>query len=172
MANSKIQSMTRCAFGAALMAVCAWITVPGSVPFTLQTFGLFLLLELLGGRQGTLAVVTYLLMGAVGLPVFSGFRGGIGTLLGATGGYLSGFVVTALIYWFLSQRHCPPLLGLTLGMLGCYGFGTVWYWGLYAKGTDLLSVLCACVFPFLIPDGLKLFLAHKLSKRLKQIIGT
>ena len=65
---------------AALIAVCAWITVPGTIPFTLQTMGVFLAVGLLGGKRGTAAVLVYILLGAVGMPVFSGFSGGIGRL--------------------------------------------------------------------------------------------
>lgn len=84
---------------AALIAVCSWISIPTAVPFTLQTFAVFLTLGLLGGRLGTLAVTVYLLLGAVGLPVFAGFHGGLGAFLGATGGYLVGFLFTALTMW-------------------------------------------------------------------------
>ena len=78
---------------AAGMAVCAWISVPGPVPFTLQTMGVFLAVGLLGGRLGSLAVGAYLLLGAVGLPVFSGFSGGVASFAGPTGGYLVGFQI-------------------------------------------------------------------------------
>ena len=79
-----------------LLAVCAWITVPLTVPFTLQTFGVFAALGVLGGRRGTYAVAAYLLLGLAGLPVFSGFRGGPGVLLGTTGG-------TSWAFW---PRRC------------------------------------------------------------------
>ena len=85
-----------CAIGAALIAVCAWISIPAEVPFTLQTFAIFAVCGLLGGRRGTVSVLVYLLLGAVGLPVFSGFRGGLGALLGTTGGYILGFLALAL----------------------------------------------------------------------------
>ena len=87
-----------------LLAVCAWITVPLTVPFTLQTFGVFAALGVLGGRRGTYAVAAYLLLGLAGLPVFSGFRGGPGVLLGPTGGYILGFLASALLYWAVTAR--------------------------------------------------------------------
>ena len=98
-----------------LIAVCAWISIPATIPFTLQTFGIFAALTILGGRRGTYATVVYLLLGAVGLPVFSGFQAGIGTLLGATGGFILGFAAQALVYWLLTahlgtsvpHRLCP-----------------------------------------------------------------
>ena len=78
MRGLSVRDMVLCSLFAALMAVCAWLTIPGEVPFTLQTFGLFATLVLLGGKRGTIAIALYLILGAVGLPVFSGFRGGFG----------------------------------------------------------------------------------------------
>ena len=85
---------------AVLMAVCAWITIPLPKPlvqFTMQTFAMFMALTVLGGRRGLYTMLVYLLLGAVGIPVFSGFRGGIGVLLDTTGGYIIGFVAAALL---------------------------------------------------------------------------
>ena len=170
MAHSKIQNLTRCALAAAVLAVCAWITVPGPIPFTLQTMGVFLTLELLGGNLGTQAICVYLGLGILGLPVFSGFRGGIGMLLGATGGYLSGFLVAAVLYGSLKKWGCPTLAAQGLGLLSCYGFGPAWYLLAFGQGSSLWAVLSTCVIPFLIPDGLKLALAHLLAKRLMPYI--
>ena len=77
----KTLDMVYIALFACLMAICAWISIPGQIPFTLQTMGVFLAVGLLGGKRGTVAVLVYILMGAVGLPVFSGFAGGLGKLL-------------------------------------------------------------------------------------------
>ena len=94
----KTRDLTLIALFAALIAICAWLTVPmPDVPFTMQTFGVFAALLLLGGKRGTLSILLYLLLGAAGLPVFSGFRGGIGSLLGTTGGYLVGFFFSYLV---------------------------------------------------------------------------
>ena len=99
---------------AVLMAVCAWITVPLPKPlvqFTMQTFAMFMALLVLGGRRGLYAMVVYLLLGAVGMPVFSGFRGGMGVLLDTTGGYIIGFVAAALVYWLVTARLGESLPG-------------------------------------------------------------
>ena len=88
---------------AVLMAVCSWINIPSAIPFTLQTFAIFYTLGLIGGKRGTAAIVVYLLLGALGLPVFAGFSGGIGILLGITGGYMLGFIFMGLVYW-LGER--------------------------------------------------------------------
>ena len=83
---------------AALIVICSWISIPTAVPFTLQTFAVFASLGLLGGKKGTLSVLVFLILGAIGLPVFANFGGGLGVLLGSTGGYLIGFIFMGLIY--------------------------------------------------------------------------
>lgn len=168
--RNKTADMTHIALFAVLLTICGWISLPvPPIPVTLQTFGVFSALLFLGGRRGTCAVAVYLLMGAVGLPVFSAFRGGIGALLEATGGYLLGFLLCGLVYWFITSRcgtSAPAvLLACLVGLLCCYAFGTVWYLLLYGPG-GFLPILASCVLPFLIPDLVKLGLAFLLHKRL------
>lgn len=76
------------ALGAVLISICSWISIPTTVPFTMQTFAVFFVLSALGGKRGTVAIIVYILLGAVGIPVFSNFTSGIGILLGNTGGYI------------------------------------------------------------------------------------
>ncbi|MGM9671547.1 MAG: biotin transporter BioY [Oscillospiraceae bacterium] len=173
----KTKDLALCALCAALIAVCAWISIPATVPFTLQTFAIFAALGLLGGKRGTVAVAVYLLLGAVGVPVFAGFQGGIGALLGTTGGYLLGFLLTALIVWGMEARFGSKtgvfLLSAVLGMLVCYAFGTAWYLVVYARTKGAISLATAlgwCVVPFLIPDAVKIALAVLLRGRLKRHI--
>ena len=171
-----VRDLTRVALMTAILAVCGWITIPlpePMVPFTLQTFGVFLCLLLLGGRDGTLAIAAYLLLGAVGAPVFSSFRGGLGVLLGSTGGYLTGFLAMGLLYWALTARGeggtKRKLLACALGLLLCYAFGTAWFLVAYARAAGpigLWAALGMCVFPFVVPDLVKLALAWMLSRRL------
>ena len=99
MTSTKMQTLDMAYIGlfAVVIAICSWISIPTVVPFTLQTFAVFLAVAVLGGKRGTLAVIVYVLLGAVGLPVFSGFKGGIGVLLNTTGGYIIGFVFSALV---------------------------------------------------------------------------
>ena len=165
---------------AVLMAVCAWITIPLPKPFvqfTLQTFAMFMALTTLGGRRGLYAMVVYLLLGAVGVPVFSGFQGGLGVLLGTTGGYIIGFVGAALLYWLLTAKlgesFSVTVIACVLGLAVCYAFGTAWFLVVYAKTTGpvgLTTALGWCVFPYIIPDLLKLALAVILSKRVKKFL--
>ena len=162
---------------AALLAICSWISIDTVVPFTLQTFGVFLTCGLLGGRRGTLAILLYLLMAAVGIPVLAGFTGGLGILLGVTGGYVIGFVLAALLIWgierFFGDRLWLLGIGMVVGMIVCYFFGTVWYMVVYTRTDGPLSVLTAlgwCVFPFLIPDAVKIALALALTARLRRYV--
>ena len=173
-ARLSVRDMAYIALFAAVMAVCSWISVPlGDVPFTLQTFGVFAAVALLGGKRGTLAVLVYLLLGAVGLPVFSHFTGGPGALFGLTGGYILGFLLTALVMWAaeaLWGRSLPVLAAsMVLGLVACYAVGTAWYMVLYARTAGpvgIAVVLGRCVVPFLLPDLGKLLLALALQRRL------
>jgi biotin transport system substrate-specific component len=161
----------------AVMAICSWISIPATVPFTLQTFGVFIAVALLGGRRGTLAVFTYVLLGAIGVPVFAGFSGGIGALLGTSGGYIIGFIFSALVMWGITAKlgEKPLVLAFSmiLGLLVCYAFGTAWFMLVYIAKTGpvgLLTVLGWCVFPFIIPDLCKIGLALLLTQRLKRFV--
>lgn len=166
----KIRKMTRCAMLAALLAVCAWISVPlGDGAVSMQTFAVFLTLGLLGGRLGSATVLVYLLLGAAGLPVFSGFRGGFGVLLGPTGGYLWGFLMACLLYWAVENR-LPRWVAMIFGLLCCYACGTAWYYFAYAPGA-LWPVLLTCVVPYIIPDVLKLILALIVSAKLSRLVS-
>ena len=173
----RTRDLTYVALCAVLIAVCAWISIPAPVPFTLQTFGIFAALTLLGGRRGCYAVAVYLLLGLVGLPVFAGFQGGAGTLLGVTGGYILGFGATALIYWLVTARLGTSLpvsiLACVLGLLVCYAFGTAWFLVAYARSVGPISLTAAlgmCVFPFVLPDLIKLALAVLLSRRVGKFL--
>ena len=159
------RKLTRCALFAAMMALCAWIGIPlGHTVFTMQTFGVLLALGALGGKRGTISILCYLLLGAAGLPVFSGFRGGMGAILGPTGGYLWGFLATGLVYWATEKWSRP--LAMILGLLVCYTCGTVWY--MTYTGGALAAVLLQTVVPYLIPDAIKLALALRLTVKLKK----
>ena len=174
--NYRTKDLCYMALMAVLIAVCSWISIQTVVPFTLQTFAVFCALELLGGARGTIAVAVYLLLGAVGVPVFAGFTGGLGILLGSTGGYLLGFLLTGLVYWLfehLGRSLWLRVAALLLGLALCYAFGTLWFIEVYSRANGPLSVMTAlswCVLPFLLPDGLKLALALLLSARVKPLL--
>lgn len=178
---------------AALIAVCSWISIPGPVPFTLQTFAVFLAVALLGGKRGILCVLVYLLLGLIGVPVFAGFGAGPGKLLGLTGGYLLGFLPCAGVMWAMEGvvngkaiksgagtgvknrivRALLLALSMLAGLLVCYAFGTAWFVQVYAKTKGAITVagaLSMCVFPFLPFDLLKIALAVVLTDRLRRFL--
>ena len=172
------RDVTMIAVCTAMMVTCSWISIPATVPFTMQTFGVFLCVGLLGGRRGTLAVSVYLLLGAIGLPVFSGFTGGIGHLFGATGGYIIGFLFSALVMWLIEHllgRNLKTLvLSMIAGLITCYAFGTAWFMVVYAKDSGSVGLMTAlgwCVFPYVIPDAVKIGLATVITRRVRQITG-
>jgi len=167
MIRTNIRFMTLSALFAALLCICAWICIPVSdIGITLQTFGIFLALMLLGGKWGSISIGIYLLLGAVGLPVFSGFRGGIGHLLGVSGGFLWGFLISGLVYRTLERFGKLP--AAVAGLLCCYFCGCLWFYGYTDGGLSL--ILLRCVIPYLLPDGLKLWLAFGLTRHLEKVI--
>lgn len=171
------RDMVYIAMFAVLIAVCSGISVPATVPFTLQTFGVFVTVGVLGGKRGSLSVLVYLLLGMIGVPVFAGFSGGIGCLLGSTGGYIIGFLFSALVMWGMEMAFGKSrfvlVLSMILGLMVCYLFGTIWFMTVYARTTGAIGVMTAlgwCVFPYIIPDGIKIVLAMILCKKVAQII--
>lgn len=164
--------MAYISLSAGLLALSAWISIPVlDISFTMQTFTLFLLLDLLGGRRVSLAMLVYLGLGAAGLPVFSGFQGGISALLGITGGYIWGFLATSLLWWLLRPKKGRTAAAI-LGLLLCYGCGTLWFFLAYTDraAASLWGVILKCVIPYLLPDAVKLLLALRLSDKLRSIV--
>ena len=171
----KTYDMAYIAVFTVLIAICSWISIPMTVPFTLQTFAVFLSVSILGGRRGTMAVLVYVLLGAVGIPVFAGFTGGPGIILNTTGGYIIGFILSALIMWLtesLFGKKLPVhILSMVLGLLACYAVGTVWFMFVYMRQTGAVglgTVLGWCVIPFIIPDAVKIALALMLGNTLRR----
>ena len=167
------------AIAVALMAVCSWISIPTMISFTLQTFAVFLSVCLLGGFRGTIAVVVYLLLGAAGAPVFADMHGGMSALLGPSGGYLIGFLFSALVMWafekLLGKKVWMYAVSMILALIVCYAFGTAWFVLVYApraaKSVTVLGALSACVFPYILPDLVKIALAYLLTDRLKPVLA-
>lgn len=176
--NHSATDLVYMALGAVLITLCSWITIPTAVPFTMQTFAVFFILSALGGKQGTVTILVYIALGAVGIPVFSQFGAGPGVLLGNTGGYILGFLAMGLIYWgitaLLGETRKTRFLGLLLGLAVLYAFGTAWFLLLYTRTQEsmgIFPVLGWCVFPFVIPDLVKLGLALALERRLEKSLS-
>ena len=165
------------ALGAVLIAICSCISIPTLVPLTMQTFAVFCVLSVLGGKRGTMAVIVYLIIGAAGVPVFAEFTSGIAIVLGTTGGYMVGFIFIGLIYGLavrlFGKKLWVEIVSLSVGMAGCYAFGTAWLMFVYARASEAVGLMTAlgwCVFPFIIPDLIKLGLALLVSRRVSPMI--
>ena len=165
------------ALSTAMITVCAWISVPTIVPFTLQTMAIFIVAGLFGMKRATLSMGVYIMLAAIGLPVLAGMKGGFDKIIGTTGGYIVGFVFIALIVGFASDRFGRKVLPLTvamlLGLALCYAFGTAWFMLVYARTTGpvgLGTVLGWCVLPFIIPDCAKILCAVVISNRVGKYV--
>ena len=149
---------------AALTGVCAWISLPiPPVAFTLQTFGVLLAVGVLGGRWGTVSILLYLLLGCIGLPVFAGFQSGAVALPGPTGGFLWGFLAAGIVYWLLEKMGKLP--AMVAAQVVVYACGCIWF-SFYGGNSGVAAAVLTCVVPYLVPDGVKLALAHSLAKRI------
>ena len=168
----KVRDLTFTAIFAALICVAAPWTVPvGPIPITLATLAVYLAAAVLGWKKGTVAVVVYLLLGAVGVPVFSGFSGGFARLIGPTGGYLVGYIPCALLTGLVSDRFPKPwgyAVGMVLGTVVLYALGTAWF--CVQSGSELGHALAVCVVPFLIGDAIKIAAAIVLASILRPVL--
>ena len=160
---------------AAVIVLSAYLAVPFTVNFTLQTLAIFVICEAFGLKTSLSATVIYILLGLCGLPVFSGFSGGIGALIGPTGGFILGFLFIPLIMSaFRRNGKLLSALSMSVALIACYACGTLWYVVLYSDFTasGILGAITVCVLPFIIPDILKIFIAVILASRLKAILKT
>ena len=157
-----VYQMAVIALMTAVTCILGPMSIPiGAVPISFTNFVIYVTIYLLGTKLGTISYLIYLLLGMAGLPVFSGFSGGLAKLAGPTGGYLVGFIFMAVISGiFIAKSQGKPVLsiiGMVLGTLVAYAFGTVWF-VIEAKCT-LIYALTVCVLPFLIGDAVKIILA-------------
>lgn len=173
MKKMKTNELSICALFAALTAVLSQVAVPiGPVPINLATFSVFCAGAVLGAKLGAVSQAVYVLAGAVGVPVFSMFRGGPGVLFGATGGYIAGYVLAAWIVGLITERCGNRVYILASAMLA--GFlaymttGTCWF--MFVTKSGLPQALAACVIPFLPGDALKMILAAVLVRRLRPVL--
>lgn len=171
--NQKIRTkqMVLIALMTAVTCVLGPLSIPlpfSPVPISLTNFAIFLAIFVLGMKNGTISFIIYLLLGAVGVPVFSSFRGGLQVLAGPTGGYLIGFIFLALIMGFaldhFDRKLVPTIIGMSIGMVVCYAFGTVWL-------AKLLSLsfkegLMMGVIPYLPGDAAKIIIAAIVGPKL------
>lgn len=162
--NNRISTSTMAvvALMAAVLCVLAPFSIPiGPIPVSLATFGLYLAVIILGRKKATIVCLMYLLMGFIGLPVFSGFSGGPAKVLGPTGGYFLGYLLlTTIAGWFVDKfpgKRGMCVLGLALGTGVCYMVGTVWL--SFQMEMRFGAALMVGVVPFLAGDAIKIVIA-------------
>lgn len=169
--SARTRRLTACAVMAAVCCLLGPVSVPiGPVPISLGTLGIYLSVTLLGWRLGSLATLVYLLLGLVGLPVFTGFMGGAGRIFGPTGGYLMGYLPMALVSGAVIDAAvrrfagrggkravlsaAVQVLGMALGTAVLYVFGTAWF--CVQSGSTLRHAAAVCVTPFIPLDIIKI----------------
>lgn len=172
-ASKAIYDLCIIAMAVAVMTICAWITVPFHVNFTLQTFAIFLIAGCFSAEISTSATVIYIVLGIVGVPVFSGFNAGISAIMGPTGGFILSFPFCALIISYFSRSRAATtvryVLSCILSLALSYIAGACWYTFVFAHGSELSLATTAamCILPFVIPDILKIFLSALVLNRLR-----
>ena len=196
--RSRSRELVFCALSIALMVVCAWVTVPfGPVPFTLSTFALLFVLFTLPPRTAFAAIAGYVLLGALGLPVFSSFKGGLAALLGPTGGFIVGYLVAAAFALmvgallcrlpYFSREGCSVRTTVFMGytfssallvrrfiegvlfLVVLYLFG--WVWLMISAHIDPLAAFLSAVAPFVVIDVLKMMAALVLAQAVSVAVG-
>ena len=165
-----IRAISYGAICVSLMAVCSWISIPFAIPFTLQTFAVFFTTALMGTKRALIALIAYLLLGACGMPVFSGFTGGISAFLGPAGGFITGFVPAVLISGIIMKNggSVRMISGMLAGLTSLYAMGSLWY--MLAYDASFTAVMSVCILPFIPGDIAKILLAAYLGKRLKRVV--
>lgn len=172
-----VKDMVLIAIFAALISVCSLIQIPlGTIPFTLQTFAVFTTAGLLGTKRGIAAILIYILLGIIGMPVFTG-KGGPSAIVGPTGGYITGFIFTVLIIGLIMRLFRKSTMRVQLVMTAaamlvgdviCFVIGTIQF--MVVMKTNLVAALGYCVMPFIIPDLVKIIAATIVVSKIKKYI--
>lgn len=163
-----------CGLFAALISILAQISIPlpfTAVPFTLQNFGIIITGLILGSKCGLISTLIYLILGGIGIPVFTQFSAGIGVLFGPTGGYLLGYPIMAFIIGYIKEKFNSNVLtaiSMVIGLIVVYFLGTIMF--SFITGNTIINSILYCVIPFIVVDLLKVILAYivfqAISKRL------
>lgn len=171
--NSKTYNIILCGLMAAIMCILAPMSIPMTVPVTLGTFVVFVMTYIMNYKYCLVSCIIYILLGMVGLPVYSGFTGGLGKIIGPTGGYILGYLCIALISGYINEKYPNKkgvqVLGMVLGLSICYAFGTLWF--AYQQNISIEEAMVICVFPFVIGDVCKIICAVIVGNILRKRIN-
>lgn len=169
--RSSVYPLAMTAMMAALISAVSPFAIPiGPISLSLCTLMLYMTPYILGWRRGAVAVLIFILLGAAGIPVFTGFQGGIGKVLGPTGGYIAGYiplvVITGLAVRFFSRNRILQFLGMIAATAVLYTLGTAWF--CFQADSDLTSALALCVYPFIPGDLIKMVFAMTMGPVLRE----
>lgn len=196
MKSQKTIQMAEIALMSAVLCVFAPFTIPipvSPVPFSLATVAVYLAGALLGAKKGVACVIVYLLLGMMGLPVFSGFSGGVGVLLGPTGGYLVGYIPCVFVtgrllergWSFMQKKKCFGVEGkaarswwrvvwntfaMALGTILCYALGTTWFLFVMDGTYTVMQALLVCVVPYVAFDMIKILAVAVIAVPIRKIL--
>lgn len=172
-----VQKMAIIALMTAVLCILAPISIPvfiSPVPVSLGVLAVYLTAYVLSPLDATISVIIFILLGTFGLPVFSGYSGGLSKLVGPTGGYIIGFLFTVYIsslFIHMKKGIIFDVIGMITGLALCYILGTIWF--SYQQGKGFIASLLLCVVPFLIGDAIKIIVAvilgTQLNKRLTHL---
>ena len=175
MTRISVNAMAEIALMTAVLCILSPISVPiGPVPVSMSLFAVFLAVYVLGQKRSLAATLLYILIGFVGMPVFSGYAGGIARLFGPTGGYIFGYLAICWVSgWFIERfpfsQWYMQIFGMLLGLLLCYTFGTLWF--MLVTKMYLSEALALCVYPFLAFDTVKLLAAFFVGNTVKRALS-
>ena len=170
--RSKTYDIVYIAVFAVIMAICSWISIPTAVPFTLQTFGVFVAVGVLGGKRGTLSILVFILLGAIGVPVFAGFSGGVQNLIGPTGGFIISFPIMAYVIGLCVEHRKKKgmfVLMLILGTVLNYVIGVAMF--CIIMNSSVMTGITACVLPFIPTAIIKAVVAALLGLQIRSRLG-
>ena len=172
-----VQKMAIIALMTAVLCILAPISIPvfiSPVPISLGVLAIYLTAYVLSPLDATISVIIFILLGTFGLPVFSGYSGGLSKLVGPTGGYIIGFLFTVYIsslFIHMKKSIIYDVIGMITGLALCYILGTIWF--SYQQGKGFIASLLLCVVPFLIGDAIKIIVAvilgTQINKRLAHL---
>ncbi len=149
------------------------ILLPGGVPLSFTNLVIYLTVFLLGWKKGTISYLIYMLIGLVGLPVFSNFTGGFAKLAGPTGGYIIGFIFMAIIGGYFAEKFGRKIymfiIGMVIGTAITYGFGTAWF--IVINPMPIKAALASCVMPFLLGDAIKMAIVSIVGPIIYKALG-
>lgn len=174
--KSNVRDMVFIGLMTAIICIVAPFTIPipfSPVPLSLTNLAIYFSVILLGLKKGTMSLILYMLIGFIGIPVFSGFTGGLSKLAGPTGGYLIGFIFMALISGFFIEKYNNKkymyVVGMVIGTLVTYGFGTAWL--AYQLNLSFIKGLAIGVLPYIVGDGIKIIIAESIAPVIKKRIN-